>query len=40
MIKRKMMAGTSPDIVITVNGDNVKIDTFTSVKNLRSLYIH
>ena len=34
MIKRKMLASTSPDIVITVNGNNVKIDTITSVKTL------
>merc|ERR1712037_1033445 len=34
MIKRKLLAGTSPDIVITVDGKNMKIDTITSVKTL------
>ena len=34
MIKRKVLASTSPDIVITVNGKNMKIDTITSVKTL------
>ena len=34
MIKRKVLTSTTPDVVITVNGNHFKIDTITSVKTI------
>merc|ERR1712002_101094 len=39
MIKRKMLNSTAPDIVIVVDGSNVKIDTITSVKTLKLEFV-
>ena len=35
MIKRKMASKTTPDVVIIVYGNNIKIDTITSVKTIQ-----
>merc|ERR1711874_485061 len=39
MIKRKVLTSTAPDVVIVVDGKNVKVDTITSVKTLKLEFV-
>ena len=39
MIKRKMASKTTPDVVIVVDGNNIKIDTITSVKTIKVEFV-
>ena len=34
MVKRKVLSKITPDVVIVVDGNNIKIETITSVKTI------